>query len=788
MTETLRVYWDNYDLLVPRDADSGPSTQMQQLIDANVPLYVHPKGPMLVGYVPGKTSVRGDGNHIEDLYFQYQGDSSETLVENFGMLIDQLHQSQDQVDPPRNPAENGVSQAVIDTGIFDEYWHFQNPDTRMFDEHRTPFPLLFRDIDGTLPPLKAVHRRALLNLLETSAETCWLGIEDIATAAEVIAALLEEGIEKPIAVHDRVETNLDPVDVVLVPGNRNFEPLDGRTQSALKESFDDVTENLPEWFTDHILDGIRALLEDKTVPPSTTLRDLKAVKTYIEDGTEGTIRSETGKQIIREYTEMTESTHISDTKINEIREQLLTRLEAANEEVEERIVVTQSEELLAKIRALDDADVTPQEEYAYYRELRDLLDEQNREAVTVDGGSVPGELRQFAETYRSIIAPTGPGEAVTTEIRKRITAELDDQLEDTRRHVVSAVIDEFDRLINNVALPNDDLSAEDRLRALKLASAGLEDRSTLETLAHEYGDSDHVAQLGERLQELTAREAIDSRSAQEVETRIQGLFDQQIDSLINEIQQEFEERLNAAVQQVVQGNTQPREKVTRLDSLKQLLNGEIPPQIGTRPAPVQNTYGTLQRLDAHDGLSDTKKRECRRTVLDTVETAREQVSTQVQTHDSEEYLGELREQLDILAKEQGHAPEYIVDTVDEIERIIDDKEYLDSSVLHHDNKYVRTVASILHNEFEDRVMRDEEKANIQNELQTKRDIYSTDDQQEYSLSQRVLRAIPSVVVWALGIVVVLVVLLMAIFFVLWWTGQLSNPATESAILLFDHGV
>lgn len=776
--EPLRIFWDD-ELLVPREGDGSPSPHVESLIDEGTTLYVDPTAPELVAHLPGKTSIRGDGDQLEDFYVQYRTETAAQLFHGFGSLIEHLHQSQGMWGVSDTPDESTFSEAVIDSGVLDEFWHFQNPDAGVVDAEMPLFPRLFTDIDGTLPPLKAVHRRALLELLRDADETLQLGVEDFRTGLEILAFAVESEFETSFAICESTDAAHTFVDVLLVPGNRNFEALDESTRTALKQSFEAVTENLQEWFTQRGVDAIRELVEDDAITPVTTLRDVETIVNYIEHDIGGGIRTDIGKALVKDYNEIAESDHLSDTERDEIRETLLAELKTERETLVEQVTQEKSDELTGYIRQIDDLAIDENETYRYYRLLDDVLDETRREEIDLGARSLPEPVVEFVETYRGVVSSTGPTEAVEAQVREWVQRELDSYLAETGDQIVGAAVQEFERLIHNVALPNDTLSKEQRLHVLTLTQSTLQDASALETLSAQYGKTKHVGTLVERLEELRNREAIDETTAERIESQVDALCTDQIESVETSVKREYGETLEAAVQDIVQDDVSPEEKAARLGRVMRILRGKPPDDAGSRATAVQRVHTTVQRLNQHESLDEDLKDEVREAVLSYVEDLEAQVSAQGRDHQSENYLQEMRQQLDVLAKEQSHAPEYIVETLDELERIVDDKQYLDPSVLHHDNKYVRMVSSILHDEFEDRVMGDDETAAILDEIASKRSIYSTDDQADPGTLRRVLNGIPGVVKWGLVAAVMLLVLLVAILAVLWWTGDLSAPPTQA---------
>lgn len=780
--EPLRVFSDD-ELLVPRDGEESPSPHVESLIDEATTLYVDPTVPELVAHLSGKTSIRGDGDQLEDFYIQYRAETAPQLLDGFGSLVEHLHQSQGMWGISDTPDESTFQQAVLDSGVLDEFWHFQNPDTGVVGDGPPPFPRLFTDLEGTLPPLKAVHRRALLELLQDADETLQLGVEDFRTGLEILVFAVDQGFDTSFAICERTDSAHTFADVLLVPGNRNFEALDTPTRSALKQSFEDVTENLEAWFTQRGMDAVRTLAESNSLTPTATLRDIETIVNYIEHDIGGGIRSDIGKTLVKDYNEIEESAHLSDTERANIHETLLDALKTERETLVEQVTQKKSNELAEYIRQIEELDTSTKAEYRYYRLLDEVLDETMREEIDLGAQSLPEPVVEFVETYRGVVSSTGPTEAVETQVREWAQRELDGYLAETGDQIVEAAVQEFERLVDNVALPNDNLSREQRLHVLKLTQSALRDPDALETLSERYGTAKHVGTLVERLDELRDREALDSSTAERIESQVDTLCTEQIESVGTSVQREYAEKLEAAVQRILQDDRSPEEKATQLGRVMRILQGQPPDEVGSRSTAVQNVHTTIQRLNDHVSLGEELKDEVRETVLAYVEDLDAQVSAQIRDHQSENYLQEMRQQLDVLAKEQSHAPEYIVATLDEIERIVEETRYLEPSILHHDNKYVRMVSSILHDEFEERVMRDDERAAILDEIAAKRDIYGTADQADPGTIDRTLGRIPGVVKWAAVTVAVLLVLLAAILFVLWWTGELSAPPTQARVVV-----
>lgn len=744
MSMKINIFLANQDILIPKDSDDKPDPYVNQLIKDYVTLYVDTRNSEIAGYLPGKTTLRRDGNRVENLFFQFQSNSNSNLLTDVAAVIESTHETIEKSVSDKRSQHTGFPEEITSSGLFEEGWEFTNPDRPFFNEIDQLYPLLLRDSDATFPSIGYVRERALLRLIEAEGSQLQLGIKDFKTAAQVIKFFVENRYETSIAIYRNGDKELlTSADIVLVPGHRNFDALNQQTRTALNRSVDKVKGNLKSELTNTGGELIDDLVTADDVSTYSKVYDLKQAQEYIKYDQEATsFRSTTGENIAAHYNRVRTSQYLSEEQKENVQRQLVDKVGGEYETLANQVITETARKLNDYIDHVESIATNSQEEYTYYRNIDRYINEnewRNNDASTL---SQPEFLNRFAETWRGVVSEQGPGEDVARHIQDDVETYLNKKLKFTREQIVDVATEEFRTHISNIALTTT-LTHRERLRALKLAKQSLENHSYLESLQQEYNNTNKLDDLIRRLSQLVNREGIDKKTANQIETRVTDLLDKRIDELEKDSQDYYEKEINNKIQELSESDYTGVEKQQQLKTIKKLLEEESVQELRNRSTTIQNIHSTIESLET-SSLPGERKDDVRKGALNYVqrlESSLEQQSPRTGRgiNKSSGIMPQFKEVLNNLEEEYKHIPEIILERLDEIEKVVRDETYNQ----HHDEKFVRKAAKRLRDEYSQGKPLGEDKEKLLTEINHRQSIYRTQEDEPDGRIGTIVNSVPS---------------------------------------------
>lgn len=426
MSADIRVYREGYDTIFPADTPD-PDSSLHGLIRNYVELYVDTGKPELVGYLPSQTTVLD--LRRENLFYHYRPGDPTALAEEFGDFLELLHEpdiSGGGEDRTALARREGVPESIVETGVFEEGWSLDK------SEPSTQVAFDFANAEPAFPGLSRLQREVVLDLL--GEQRLVLGIEDFAAGLSAIQYLLgaDEDIRVAIATREDARA-LSTLDLVLVPGaDRNFEPLDSESASALNERTGQKIDNWTAELKSDASAAIDDLVGELDRSNYAIYRGLGELESYLNDGESVDIEADAAEEIIAIKEEVETSEHLTVADRSEVIQAIGDRVRRAKETVADRIRDEKLPAVEDAIEAISEDVENPFEAYDQLKTAEEIV-AVDYETELPDRGSLHPKLEPLRDLWIELLTETDSGDPFRRRIRTEVVETIDaekDGLED----------------------------------------------------------------------------------------------------------------------------------------------------------------------------------------------------------------------------------------------------------------------------------------------------------------------------------------------------------------------
>ncbi|SDK12920.1 PKD domain-containing protein [Halovenus aranensis] len=648
----LKIYDSKNQQVYPhQEVPPEAPEDIRGLIDNEIPFYIDLATKRIVAFVRAEAPGMSRSGHF---HLEFKGDSRRDLLDDLINKLESLEEKQD---------ENGE-------------WNFHNRS----DKRRLPWILKTKQ-NNTLLDI-GIDRRTqyAINELFNENETLDFAVSNYQAAAVAVSYCIQQTNSSAsivVAPFGRTPV-INSVDVVFKPDQdeKNFEPLDSRTNKKLSSKWGKVLESVEDWCEKEAIAAVQDIVETENLTAWETYLELEDVKKNIgnsSESSEGEIRTSAAKKVL-DVAEALASGQASSSElpISELKEQdrksLLGKIEeSVQEELEglendmrsrvEREVETELEKLSELDRKL---------RYEVYTAIEKILNAES-----------PAERENISFPDRENINP---------EIFRQLpnNGALSDKEKENLSNAKLSEVSKFKREIENLEEQHfDDRFERGLLRSLneqvgESTNPGLlldEVEKQFAVQEEEtYSDIDIDKKLVEDFRALNKDiENSPLLSEQKKEDLIEG-FREDIDEVKSQEKDEFERVKRESLKEIVNKISEKTEDLeTRVQYLEQAKK-----QCSQNPSKTEESHlfgnfiNEIREINSSKLLTNEEKRRLRIGIRDSIEKELDQVKTHLKEQEKNELEEEFDDILESIDERRDRHEQYEI--INQIDFILTEQE------------------------------------------------------------------------------------------------------------------